>query len=956
MSQEIIDFGSYPNDANADPVRTAFQKTQNNFTELYTTLNVGGVQAVIASTGLDQDVQTGTVTLTANIANVTIQTGNSLVVGVTSNPTANSATIARGITPFVIDLASTITTTNVIATALTGTLTTAAQPNITSTGILTGLSSSGNIVAPRFRGNVIANTITADSYTAPSSNTRILYNKAGVIDGSSELTWDESTLNVLGNVSASNANLGNVARANFFTGVLTTSSQPNITSVGTLLNANTSGNFSAAGNVIATTFQGNVDADTITANAYTAPINSSPNELLYNNANVIDGTSKLTWNDTTNVFGVTGNLLTLNANLGNVATANFFTGLLTTASQPNVTSVGELIQVSVTGTANVGNLVTSGNVTVDQKVTTQDLTATGNTTTANLIAANITAGSFTGNGNGIHSLWGPSVLNVVANANYAAFAGQANNSNFAGNITIASQPNITSLGTLVGLTINGDLITNFNGSFGGVLEAANIIAEGGNISNIRGSSVVGNVASANVSYYSNITSLTYSPSRFETGVYRFAFVESGTSGIGNKVLQTNEFLNFESSEGLVTVPKLYAVFDMTSANTETGNLVVTGLTQTANILALGNANINGEVKGITFTANTVSARDITINKNLVSNTGYFISSVQIDDSITVDETVSANNVNIQSNLVVDQNSQTYNMTILGNASVGANLDTRKITVSNIANISVLNVSGQTSLAGNVTTGNLIFGSGVITGTGIITAANLSATANVVAGNVKTDNLLYANGAAWTLGGNVGNSNIATFLASFGSNTLVTTGNITAGNLSVTGNVTTGNLSVTGNVGLIATILSTGNISTTGNITGNWLLTSGSKLQSTSSDLAEYYAADQRIEPATVVEFGGTHEIRVCNSVSSTRVAGVISTDPAYAMNANLLAIWSMPLALQGRVPTKVIGPIQKGDMMVSAGNGHAKASSAPQIGTIIGKSLEDFDGAEGIIEIAVGRL
>jgi hypothetical protein len=233
MSQEIIDFGSYPNDANADPVRTAFQKTQNNFTELYTVLNVGSVQSVIAGAGLDQDVQTGDITITANIANVTIQTGNSLVVGVTSNPTSSSATIARGTTPFVIDLASTITTTNVIATSITGTLATAAQPNITSTGILTGLSSIGNIVAPRFKGNVIANTITADSYTAPSSNTRILYNKEGVMDGSSELTWNETTLSVIGNVSASNANLGNVAVANYFTGVLTTSSQPNITSVGT---------------------------------------------------------------------------------------------------------------------------------------------------------------------------------------------------------------------------------------------------------------------------------------------------------------------------------------------------------------------------------------------------------------------------------------------------------------------------------------------------------------------------------------------------------------------------------------------------------------------------------------------------------------------------------------------------------------------------------------------------
>ena len=62
------------------------------------------------------------------------------------------------------------------------------------------------------------------------------------------------------------------------------------------------------------------------------------------------------------------------------------------------------------------------------------------------------------------------------------------------------------------------------------------------------------------------------------------------------------------------------------------------------------------------------------------------------------------------------------------------------------------------------------------------------------------------------------------------------------------------------------------------------------------------------------------------------------------------------MALLGRVPCKVYGPVTRGAMLVSAGNGHAQASSSPAIGTVIGKSLEDFAGAEGIIEIIVGRL
>ena len=61
------------------------------------------------------------------------------------------------------------------------------------------------------------------------------------------------------------------------------------------------------------------------------------------------------------------------------------------------------------------------------------------------------------------------------------------------------------------------------------------------------------------------------------------------------------------------------------------------------------------------------------------------------------------------------------------------------------------------------------------------------------------------------------------------------------------------------------------------------------------------------------------------------------------------------VALQGRVPCKVTGKINKGDMLVSAGNGFAKSTNQPQFGNILGKSLENFDGTEGIIEVLVGK-
>jgi hypothetical protein len=66
--------------------------------------------------------------------------------------------------------------------------------------------------------------------------------------------------------------------------------------------------------------------------------------------------------------------------------------------------------------------------------------------------------------------------------------------------------------------------------------------------------------------------------------------------------------------------------------------------------------------------------------------------------------------------------------------------------------------------------------------------------------------------------------------------------------------------------------------------------------------------------------------------------------------------YAVAIALQGRVPVKVRGKVRKGDMMVSAGGGFARPWNNATPGTIIGKSIANFEGLEGIIEIAVGRL
>ena len=124
-----------------------------------------------------------------------------------------------------------------------------------------------------------------------------------------------------------------------------------------------------------------------------------------------------------------------------------------------------------------------------------------------------------------------------------------------------------------------------------------------------------------------------------------------------------------------------------------------------------------------------------------------------------------------------------------------------------------------------------------------------------------------------------------------------------------------------------------------------------------ADLAEYYLADADYEPGTVLVFGGEREVTTTGKYADYRVAGVVSTDPGFIMNTDLEDS-GVCIALQGRVPCKVQGPVKKGDLLTTAPiQGYAIPTSAPQTGTIIGKALED-DPTNGqcIIEISVGKM
>ena len=123
-----------------------------------------------------------------------------------------------------------------------------------------------------------------------------------------------------------------------------------------------------------------------------------------------------------------------------------------------------------------------------------------------------------------------------------------------------------------------------------------------------------------------------------------------------------------------------------------------------------------------------------------------------------------------------------------------------------------------------------------------------------------------------------------------------------------------------------------------------------------ADVAEIYTTDYNYEPGTVLVFGGNKEVTISTFAQDTRVAGVVSTAPAYLMNDKVEGV---AVALLGKVPVKVVGMIQKGDLLTTDGQtaGHARKAADPKTGTIIGKALENHSSAgTGMIFVSVGKL
>jgi trimeric autotransporter adhesin len=411
---------------------------------------------------------------------------------------------------------------------------------------------------------------------------------------------------------------------------------------------------------------------------------------------------------------------------------------------------------------------------------------------------------------------------------------------------------------------------------------------------------------------------------------------------------------------IIDVRQLTTTTTITAISNTGGNAIIQPNPLTANVDVTGNLVISGSVSAAGFIG-----LDATKIANGTSEMAVIASGGNIRANVggTTVQTISAGLVAITGDLSVTGNA-TLSGNILGdrvqNGTTSFDIQTpsgnANITVGATSNVAVFstagaNIAGTLGVTGNITGGNL-------SGTSIVGTLTTAAQTNIT--SVGTLGSL-------TVTANVAGGNLTT------AGQVVATGNINGGNLNVTGNLvdsaaleiitgSNGNITLSPNgTGVIVANkdIRNGQANGVGNIgssTGYFNTVFAQATSAQYADLAEKYVADAEYAPGTVVVFGGDKEVTVSSTDADRAVAGVVSTNPSYIMNGGLEAEHVATVALTGRVPCRVTGTVRKGDLMVSAGYGVARAEADPRVGTVIGKALENHEGTEGVIEVVVGRF
>ena len=893
--------------------------------------NIGATNAVITSNVTAGNVfansgtvgaanLTGTLT-TAAQPNIT-SVGNLTSLVVTGNATAGNI----------------ISNNDVTGITLTGNLTTAAQPNITSVGNLTSLTVTGNtnanvIVANYFSGdgsnlsNVIAvpgpNIVNGNSnVNIPAGNGNVTVSVAGnsniaVFTGTGANI--SGTANVTGNLSAANATLGNLVVANFFSGNANLLSNiPGANVTGTVANAT----HSTTSNTVTTAAQPNITSVgtlsslIVTGNVTAGNLGTSGALSVTGNANV--GNIGATNGVFTNVSGNGASLSSLTgANVtGQVANA-LVAGTVYTAAQPNITSVGTLTTLGVSGT------VTAANITAN-------------------------TGVFTGNGSGLTNLPGANVTGTVANATHACTANT---------VTNAAQSNITSVGTLTGLGVNGNIV------------AVNIFANTGNIQANSGV-FIGNGSGLQTLNGSNLTTGTVPVGRL-TGTYTININGGATTAatvtvaaqpnitsLGN-LTSANVLGNLSAGNanlGNLTVSNYFQGDGslLTNISVAAGSYILNG-NSNVNVVTDGNVNIsvNGVANSTVFTSNGLVTTQITatnvnanINGTVLTAAQPNITSVGNLTSLTVS---GVSNLGPASNVTITGGNANYYLTTDGSGGLtwtsgsfsppgGSNTSVQFNDSGNLGGVSALTFNKSSNVlyvGGNITAGNVA--ATLLTGT-LVTVAqpnitsvgnllSLNVVGNITSGNINGGNLVQGNFLQGTL--TTGAQPNITSVGTLSS--LTVTGNVSAGNVSatlltgtlttaaqpnitsvgtlttltVTGNVVGGNLSTGGNLNVTGNATISGNINT-GNIYG--IFANGTSnvriVQDANINLSAAGNANVLVVTGTGVNVSGTLNATGTLSVTGNANVNNLGTTQVLA-TANVIAPQLISNVVTGTAPLVV---------------------------------------------------
>ncbi len=753
---------------------------------LSVTANVTAGNVYANSGTIGASLLAGTLTTAAqpNVTSVGTLTG----LGVNGNITAANITANTGVFTGNAAGLTNIPGGNVsgaVASATTaGTVTTAAQPNITSVGTLSSLSVSGNLSSGNANlgnlaranffqgdgslltnisvgaGSFIANGNSNVSVTSANGNVAIsAVGNANIVVVTGTGANINGTANVSGNLSAGNISATSIA------GNLTTAAQTNITSLGTLtgLNVNGTSNLGPNSNVIITggvanaflrtDGSGNLSWDTATL----VPAQGSNTQVIFNDGGTVyAGSNALTFNKTSNVLTLGGNLSVGNISGANNVISNFFTGTLRTNAQPNITSVGTLASLNV-----------------------------NNTITAVAFTAN--TGVFTGNGSGLSAIAGANVTGTVANATFATSAGSATT---AGTVTTAAQPNITSVGTLTGLTVDGNItVGNISGAnnvisnfFTGTLRTnaqPNITSVG----TLTGLGVNGNITAANITANTGVFTGNGSGLSAIAGANVTGTVSSAATATNATAVLTNTS----------TATTVYLTGTSTAANAHASLEKVTGIFANMSNNSITATTFVGALSGAATSATTAGTVTTAAQPN--------ITSVGTLTSLGVNGTITA--VNITANTGV----------FTGNGSG----------LSAIAGANVTGTVSSATTAGTVTTAAQpnITSVGTLTSLGVngtVTAVNFTANTGVFAGSGANLTTLNASNIS---SGTLAQARLANASVTLGSTALTLGGTVTtvAGLTSVTSTTFVGSLSGAATTAGTVTTAAQPNITSVGTLTG-----------------------------------------------------------------------------------------------------------------------------------------